>query len=147
MKLTLLPLLCLIALMAGCSTVNSRIEEKSSVFNTLAPETQTRLKQSIIKIGDTTDMVYIAVGAPDRILETTTAEGVDLIWSYNAYTQEYEGRRCIGYRRCSYYDSYAKTWRIYDEPLHTDMYRDRVEEYMRVIFRADKVTTIEQIKR
>jgi outer membrane protein assembly factor BamE (lipoprotein component of BamABCDE complex) len=144
MKYLLLPLLCLLAVLTGCSTVTSRIEEKSALFNTLDAQTQERLKRSAVKVGDTQDMVYIAFGRPDRIKETATAKGQSLTWIYNTYRSEYEGTHFAGYRRHGYFDQRTKVWRVYYEPVHVDMYSERVEEYMRVIFHDDKVVAIEQ---
>jgi hypothetical protein len=147
MKSLLLLLAGLATLITGCSTVGSRIEEKSAVFNTLDPQTQTRLKQSVISVGDAPDLVYIALGRPDRIREIATGKGSDLTWIYTMNWQEYEGSHFVGYRRQSYYDSRAKVWRISYEPVRAEIYRDRVEEYMRVIFHDGKVTAIEQTRR
>ena len=147
MKLFLILLGCLTALMTGCSTVEKRIEEKSAFFNTLDPQTQTRLKQCIIHVGDAPDMVYIALGRPDRIREKATGKGHDLTWIYTTNWQEYEGSHFVGYRRQSYFDSRANAWRIYYEPMRAEMYREREEEYMRVIFHDGKITAIEQTKR
>jgi outer membrane protein assembly factor BamE (lipoprotein component of BamABCDE complex) len=146
MKKLLLLLSCLAALMSGCSTVSSRIEEKSAVFNSLDPQTQNRLKQSLVNVGDTPDMVYIALGRPDRTRERNSAKGNDQTWIYSTYSQEYEGSHFVGYRRQAYFDPRVNAWRIYYQPLRADVYRDRIEEYMRVVFHDGKVTTIEQAK-
>ena len=61
--------------LAGCSTVNSRIKEKSATFQSLDAEAQEKLRQSIIEIGNSFDMVYIALGQPDEKVERTTAAG------------------------------------------------------------------------
>lgn len=144
MKLLLLPLLCLIAVLTGCSTVNSRIEEKSALFNSLDSQTQERLKHSSVKVGDTQDMVYIAFGRPDGIKETTTTKGQSLTWIYNSYRTEYEGTHFAGYRRHGYFDQRSRAWRVYYEPVHVDMYSERREEYLRVVFQDGKVVAIEQ---
>jgi hypothetical protein len=146
MKTSLLILTCFALLMTGCSTVDSRIKEKSAAFIVLDAQTQARLKQSIIRIGDSPDMVYIALGQPDRTRNKTTGAGQTQIWIYSAYTQEYEGSE-FGYRRHAFYDRRADAWRIHYEPVRADIYSDRVEEYMRVMFEDGKVTAIEQTKR
>ena len=130
--------------LAGCSTVGKRIEEKSAVFNSLDAQTQERLKQSVIHVGDSADMVYIALGRPDRIREKTTTKGQEQTWIYSTFRQEYEGTHFVGYRRHAYFTGNA--WHIYYEPVHADFYRDRMEEYMRITFDAGKVTAIEQTK-
>lgn len=133
-------------MLTGCSTVKSRVEEKSAFFNTLDPQTQERLKRSAIAVGDTPDMVYIAIGRPDRIKETANATAHSLTWIYNSYRTDYEGTRFAGYRKHSYYDTRTKVWRAYYEPVHVDLYSERVEEYLRVSFRDGLVTAIEQTK-
>jgi hypothetical protein len=146
MKAFLLILISVTVLtLTSCSTVGRRSEEKAAVFNALDPQTQTRLKQSVIKVGDTPDMVYIALGHPDRVREKTTATGRDEIWIYAEYSQEYAGPYLVGYRRHSFRD--GNEWRIYYEPFRDDMALDTMEEYMRVIFQDEKVIAIEQTKR
>ena len=142
-----LPILIFVTAFAlsGCSTVSSRSEEKSAVFNALDPQTQTRLKQSIIRLGDTPDMVYIALGPPSRVRENTTATGHDEVWIYTAHWQEYDGPYFAGYRHHAYLGRNAR--RYYYEPLREDLYYDREEEYLRVTFQENKATAIEQMKR
>jgi hypothetical protein len=146
MKTPLLLLICLAALLAGCSTVTRRIEQKSTFFNSLDPQTQTRLKQSIINVGDTPDMVYIALGRADRVREKATEKGHDLTWIYTMHWQEYEGPHFVGYRRHAYFERGTREWRVYYEPVRADVYREREEEYFRVVFHDGKVTAIEQTK-
>jgi hypothetical protein len=147
MKKYLTLLSCLMALvLAGCSTVQSRIEEKADVFNALPPETQARIRQGLIDVGYTPDMVYIAMGKPDRMRERSNAEGVESVWIYNTYYQEYQGSHFVGYRRHVYFDPRIKAYRVYYEPVRADVYRDRTEEVARVVFRDGKVVSIEQMK-
>ncbi len=140
--------LLVVALLAlgGCSTVQSRIEEKQHVFNALDPQSQARIRQGLVNVGDTVDMVYMAMGRPDERRETTTAEGQDMTWVYNSYWQEYEGSRMVGYRRVVYYDRVARAYRVFWEPVQADVYSEREEERTRVNFREGRVTAIEQVK-
>ncbi len=147
MKLSPLILAAALALLAaGCSTVKSRIEEKAAVFNSLDPQAQSKLRQGMIDIGYTGDMVYIAMGRPDQTKEMRTNDGVETTWIYNEYWQEYEGTRFVGYRRHVYYDPTVRAYRYYYEPVHADIYRDRVEQKTRVLFKNGKVAAIEQLK-
>jgi len=146
MKPLLVLLLGLAALMSGCNTVNSRITEKASLFNALDPATQQRLKNYTLQIGDTSDMVYIAFGHPDFIRQNTTTEGQTTTWVYTHRWQEYEGSRFAGYDRRAYIDRRDNTRRVYYEPVRVNVYRDYEEEFLRVTFKDDKVTAIEQAK-
>jgi hypothetical protein len=87
MKKTLLPLTALVAvlILAGCesSGVSSRVQEKSAVFNQLEPWQQRDIQNGVVGIGFSTDMVYMALGKPSKIV--TSADGHDTIWTYNNY--------------------------------------------------------------
>jgi outer membrane protein assembly factor BamE (lipoprotein component of BamABCDE complex) len=144
MKLLLLPLLCLVAALTGCSTVSRRIEEKSSYFNTLDAQTQERLKRSAVKVGDTQDMVYIAFGQPDSVREKATSNTHETTWIYNTYRTEYAGTHFVGYHRRVYVNPRTRSRYVAYDPVYATAYRDRTEEYMRVMFRDDRVTAIEQ---
>ena len=136
---------CLLVL-AACSTVDSRIREKSAVFSKLEPATQAKIKQGIIELGFTTDMVYIALGRPDAIKERVGATGRETTWKYDTYYERYEGTVHTGYRRFVYWDKRTNTYRIYHEPVFRDIYSEYRETYIRVIFKDGRVTAIEQTK-
>ncbi len=131
-------------LLGACSTVDSRIKEKQSVFNSLAPVDQANIKQGIVAVDYTPDMVYMAMGKPDSVKTRATQKGEAVTWVYNQYYHEYMGRQFVGYRRDVYYDSHAKVWRVYYTPVSEAVYRDRVDEIARVVFRNGKVESIEQ---
>jgi hypothetical protein len=147
MKNPLTLLSCLAALaLAGCSTVESRIEEKAAVFNALPAETQSRIQQGLVDVGYTPDMVYIAMGKADRVIERASNNGTETVWIYNNYYQEYQGTQFAGYQRSVYYDPRIKAYRVYYQPVHADVYRDRTEEVARIVFKDGKVASIEQVK-
>ncbi len=145
-KFILLTLAGAAFVLAGCNTVKTRIEEKSEVFNSLDPQTQARVQQGLVDVGYTTDMVYIAMGKPDEVKDRVTADGHETTWIYNAYWQQYEGSRIVGYRRHVYFDPRAKAYRVYFEPARADIYSDRVEERTRIYFKDGHVASIETAK-
>jgi hypothetical protein len=144
--LTRLLLAALGLTLAGCSTVDSRIKEKPEIFAKLDPVIQAKIKQGIIDLGYTSDMVYIALGQPDEIRESTGRGGRETIWKYNTYYERYEGTYHAGYRRFVYWDPQIRAYRIYFEPLYANVYSEHQETYIRVIFKDAKVTAIEQTK-
>jgi hypothetical protein len=91
-------------------------------------------------------MVYLALGAPDQKRESISAEGRNITWIYNTYYTRYEGNQMMGYHRRVYFDPYVKTYRIYYQPVFTDIYSDQKEERIRIVFKDGKVTVIEQTK-
>ncbi|HEY1111045.1 MAG TPA: hypothetical protein VGE76_20485 [Opitutaceae bacterium] len=81
-RLSLLVGTLLLALAAGCSTVDSRIEKNRAAFNTWPPAVQDRVVKGEIDIGFTTEQVRVALGEPDRVFSRTSADGTSQIWSY-----------------------------------------------------------------
>ena len=150
MKLSLfriVPLLFLALLFAGCSTIDSRIQEKSVAFAALDAPTQDKIRLGRVEVGFTTDLVYIALGGPDERLTKTSTEGTGETWIYNSYYQDYLGSAHTGYRRYVVLDPRTQQPVVFFEPVYTPIYRDRVEERIRIAFTAGKVDAIEQVKR
>lgn len=132
--------------LAGCDTFDRRSQERASTFSTLAPEEREKLRRGIIEIGNTPDMVYIALGKPDESRETATAEGREVVWIYNSYHQEYEGNIRTGYRRILVFDPVRNRYVVFYEPLYTDVFSHHTEENIRIVFKNDRVALIEQPK-
>lgn len=149
MKLRLL-LPCLAAAVllvaSGCQTVESRIRENPQLFASLDSATQERIRQGLIDLGYTEDMVYLALGAPDQKRETRSVTGSSVVWIYNTYFERYDGTRFVGYNRRVFYDPRVGTYRVHYLPVYADTYRPEVEERIRVVFENGRVTAIEQTR-
>lgn len=130
--------------MCACSTFDRRAEEKSTVFHALDAATKARLEARQIEVGDTQDMVYIALGAPDERREQLDAGGKTSTWVYSAYWQEYQGTRMVGYQRQVIYDPASKSYRVFHEPDFQPVYAPRIEDRIRITFQNGRVTVIEQ---
>ena len=141
-------LLCLLtlALLAGCDTFAHRSREKADTFAALSPEEREKLKRGVIELGNTPDMVYIALGRPDEQHEKTTPQGVEKIWVYNEYHEDFAGTVRTGYRRVLLFDPVRKRYTVYYDPMFANVYREDTEERIRIKFRNGKVTEIEQPK-
>lgn len=82
-------------LLSGCETTSTninntalrqlRIQDKAAVYAQLTPELQTKVTKGVIEVGYTSDMVYLALGAPSKKKEKTATEGTVELWSYNTY--------------------------------------------------------------
>lgn len=142
LAVALLPLL-----LAGCNTFERRAKEKSEVFSTLDAATRVRLEARQIEVGDSQDMVYIALGAPDEKRELVTPDGRTTTWVYSAYWQEYQGTRLVGFRRNVIYDPATKSYRVYHEPDYQPVYAPRMEDRVRITFQDGRVTVVEQAQR
>ena len=103
-----------------------------------------RLAARQIEVGDTQDMVYIALGVPDEKRDQVAATGRTTTWIYSAYWQEYQGTRMVGFRRQVVYDPASKTYRVYHEPDFQPVYAPRSEDRIRITFQNGSVTVIEQ---
>lgn len=147
MKRSALLLVSLFAiLVSGCDTFDRRAQEKASTFERLSPEERAKLKRGEIEIGNSPEMVYIALGKPDQKRETATAKGHEMVWSYNTYHNEYEGSVPAGYRRYVVWDPGLRRYVVFHQPVYTDVYSEHREENIRVKFIDGKVVEIEQPK-
>ncbi len=144
--LTTFMLAASLGFLVGCQSVNDRIKEKPNVLASVDKATQDKIRQGIIDIGYTEDMVYLALGAPDQKREAVTAAGTNVIWIYSTYYQVYDGTAFVGYRRRVYYDPFLKTYRLYYHPAYADTYHDESEDRIRVVFKNGKAAVIEQSK-
>jgi hypothetical protein len=133
-------------LLAGCDTFARRSKEKAATFETLSPEQREKLKRGVIELGNSQDMVYIALGRPDETRETDTPAGHETVWIYNSYHREYEGNFQTGYRRILVYDAARRRYFVYYDPIYTDVYSEHEDEHIRIVFREGRVVQIEQPK-
>jgi hypothetical protein len=133
--------------LSGCDTFQSRAREKSYVYQSLPPETQQRLQRGRISIGDTQDMVYIALGYPDEVRQVTTPQGEQTLWIYRTYWQQYEGTAWVGWHRVIVPAPNGRGYYIYHEPVTTDVYRTHSDEVIRVAFQNAVVQSVEQRNR
>lgn len=133
--------------LTGCNTFKSRAKEKSETFAQLTPDEKHRLKKGDINVGDTPDMVYIALGNPDEKRERTERNGASSVWIYRTYIDEYAGSVWAGYRRVIVPARGGRGYIVYHEPITQDVYRTRVDEVIRVTFANGVVSTVEQSKR
>ena len=138
-----------VALLAftGCSTISSRIDQKSEVFAALPVDDQARLRRGEVAVGDTSDMVYIALGEPTRRREITTSGATRAEWIYRVYDERYEGSHFAGYRRAVAIDPRTGRRFIYLEPQYADVYSEHTEDRLRIVFEDGRVTVIEELKR
>lgn len=134
-------------LLAGCNTLERRIEQNAATFNSLDATAQEKLRKGIVELGYTSTMVYIALGAPDEKRDNLTKDGRSTDWIYNTYRHDYAGTAHVGYRRFVSFDPATKRRVVWIEPVYADVYRDRVEPRIRISFKDDRVSAIEQVKR
>ncbi|HUG12551.1 MAG TPA: hypothetical protein VMM36_16150 [Opitutaceae bacterium] len=131
-------------LLAGCSTINSRIKANPAVFDALPLETQEKVRKGIVEVGYSPDMVYIAMGRPSEKRSSRSATLEKETWIYSVHYQDWVGRAMVGYRRVVVYDEKTKRTYVYHQPVYEDFYRDRKEDRIRIEFEDGVVSAIEQ---
>lgn len=129
---------------SGCNTFDRRAAEKADVFAALSPEDQARLQKKTIHIGDTTDMVYIALGSPDERRQSATPDGDTTTWIYNRYWQEYRGEAHGGFIRHVVTNPKTGSTSVFYEPVYRPVYESREQPVLRVVFKDGRVSVIEQ---
>lgn len=69
-------------ILAGCSTVDSRIAKNRELFNSWPAAVQDKVVRGQIDLGFTPDQVRVALGEPDRVFTRTSTDGTSQVWSY-----------------------------------------------------------------
>jgi hypothetical protein len=134
--------LCVVGL-TGCSTFTSRAQEKAAVYNTLAPQTQQRLEKGKISVGDTEDMVFIALDKPDAKRDITTTDGPETVWIYKTYWEDYADTGWVGWHR--YFEpGFGRAYSFYHERVPMALSRTRAADVIRITFKDGKVTSVDQ---
>jgi hypothetical protein len=138
-------LLAMVIGLAGCNSFNARARQMAATYESLPPDAQERLQRGAINVGDTPDMVYIALGNPDERRDIQTADGTQTVWVYKAYWDQYQGTAWMGYRRV--FVPTRRGYAIYHEPVTQDIYRTHAEDRVRITFNNGVVSTVEQTQR
>ena len=127
-------LVALLTFLAGCSTVERRAGEHARMLASLPPDVKQNVREGKIDIGYTTDLVYVALGSPDRVYSRRTAESETVVWVYTKREPAFDRAWGAGF------------WGWYG-PAGFHGEGSREYEALRVEFRAGKVHAIERIKR
>ncbi|MDB6114615.1 MAG: hypothetical protein JWQ62_1560 [Lacunisphaera sp.] len=130
------------ATLTGCSTFNSRAQGKAAVYNLLPPATQQRLEKGKVSVGDTPDMVFIALDNPDAKREITTATGVATVWIYRTYWEDYADTGWVGWHRD--YEPRGGAYSFFHERVPLALSRDRVADVIRITFQAGRVVAVDR---
>jgi hypothetical protein len=141
---TLLRLLALaggLALLAGCSTPQTRINQNPEAFARLTPEQQQLIKEGKVAIGFDMSMVKLAIGDPDHVKIRTDRNGEREVWSYVTYEGDDGMLLYRGYYHRYYYGGGGPFY-----PYYLAYPARREHEHFRVVFHEGRVIAIEQDK-
>jgi hypothetical protein len=126
-------------LLAGCSTVSSRIQDNPGLFASLPPNQQALVRQGKAGVGMDMATVRLALGDPDRVTTRTTAAGESKVWHYSDYEDDDGVFLYTGY--------YHRWWGLNGwgaYPYYMDYPGRRVRDRFRVAFQNGRVVSVEQ---
>jgi len=129
----LLLCLLLVALLAGCSSVQSRIKSRPAAFGALSEKDRSLVSDGKIREGFSPDAVYLAWGREDEVVRGSAKGKPFETWVYVAYDQQQISTfpimpvRGRGYGR---YDDY---------PVYEPVYLTRRYPYRSVTFQGGRV--------
>jgi len=135
------------------STVQSRINARPELYTALPASQRTTVERGQIKEGFSKDAVYLAWGAPDRVLESGSGGKRTETWLYESYQPVYTEHVGIGHgygyggygglgRRRGYCDPYGGLSDFsYSTEVHYQPYLAR-----KVEFNGDKVKSWQRMR-
>jgi hypothetical protein len=133
----------LLLLAVGCATPDRRIQRHPDVFAAFPTNVQANVRSGIVDVGYTPDMVYIALGRPDRVLVRETAEGRVEIWVYIDATRSMQLEPVETAR---WYRTRHGELRLARDWSWVDTGRWNEYEALRIEFKDDKVFALETRK-
>lgn len=122
--------------MAGCASVDSRVKDHESAFNSWPADVQQKVRAGKVEMGFSREMVEVALGKPDRVATRTTDHGQAEVWIFADKGPRFSIGLGVGSARGS---SAVGGGVTVGEGFRND-------EAMRVIFENDRVTAIETRK-
>jgi hypothetical protein len=66
----------------GCSTTGARIEQHREAFDSYPEGVQQNLRNGVIEVGYTPEMVLIALGEPSRKVDVATDDATAQVWTW-----------------------------------------------------------------
>lgn len=89
--------LLLLAISVGCqSPRTARIQENAALFASLDPGTRKIISDGLFNYGFTPELLYMALGKPNRVSPSETDPGRVQYWVYKNFLWEKEGAVKIG---------------------------------------------------
>ena len=122
-------------MVAGCSTVDSRISSNQSQFNAWPIAVQQKVRAGQVDIGFTPAQVQMALGDPDRKYSRTDAHGTVEVWAYRDHKPMFSFGLGFGSAGGS---------SAYGAGVGVTTGGDRYDDKLRVIFAEGKVTALER---
>lgn len=129
--------------LAGCTSTPELRAKLQGGAAPLPPADQQRLERGEARIGDTPEMVYIALGKPDE--KQDVAKG-GAVWLYQDYYRKMGHRERTGWSEVVAPGVKDENAVVVQPPVTRDVYREQTGEDIRVTFTAGTVSAIEHLK-
>ena len=129
--------------LTGCSSIASRSNEKAAVYDSLSSGTQQRLDRGKINIGDTQEMVYVAMGKPDEKRDSPNADGYQSVWIYINKHPSVKRRERTGWSEVIVPAVRDQHEVVIHEEVTKDVYRTQAKDEIHVVFARGVVSGIE----
>ncbi|MDP6522702.1 MAG: hypothetical protein QGI24_01540 [Kiritimatiellia bacterium] len=141
--LRLAVLSAVLVVLTGCATPAARIRRNPEMFAAFPPEVRENVEQGIIDLGYSKEMVFIALGSPDRDYSRVTGEAETEVWSYVDLDYRPDTRpvsTAYYYRDAHGHMRRASHWTWIDVGTYIEY------ESLRVEFQGGAVNAIEALK-
>ena len=126
-----------LAVLAGCSTPDSRIADKRSAFDQYPAGVQQKIRAGQVDVGFTKEMVVLALGEPERRFTRKTEAGDTEVWGYHDHKPKFSFG--LGIASGGYHSGVGGA-------VAVSSGGDDPEERTRVEFREGRVTAIDRLK-
>ncbi len=135
-----------LVLLAGCESVEHRIQKNPQLWNSLAPSEKLAVEKRTIDIGHSTDVVFFILGNPDQMRTETEGEQRKEVWVYTRVFTRYEGTDLAGYRSRIYYDRFFRVYRVFYIPEYVNLYSEHMKVVAEIEFEDGLVSAITEVQ-
>lgn len=134
-------------LLAGCESVEHRIQKNPQLWQSLSPNEKLAVEKKTIDIGHSTDVVFFILGKPDQMKTETEGDQRREVWVYTRVYTRYEGTDLAGYRRRVYYDRLFRVYRLFYIPEYVNLYSEHMKVVAEIEFEDGLVAAITEVDR
>lgn len=135
-----------LVLLAGCESVQHRIQKNPQLWNSLSQSEQLAVEKRTIDIGHSTDVVFFILGKPDQMRTETEGEQRREVWVYTRVYTRYEGTDLAGYRSRIYYDRLFRVYRVFYIPEYVNLYSEHMKVVAEIEFEDGLVAAITEVQ-
>ena len=106
----------------------------------------TELSHGPVKVGDTPDMVYAAIGRPDQRADVPNAVRYASVWTYQNYFNAVENPRASGWREVTTPEIRNQHDQLVHQAVLKDLPRTPLGGTLRVTFVGGVVSSVARVK-